>query len=184
MIKKILSTLFIFIQVSIVSANNSDSLFFSGENQFQISDTTYDCILVTNSKSTYKRVNLFGLNDSSLRVLNKNVSHKMLIDSIKSITFYGRGFWKGAYIGGGIGMVLGLIVGGSSNISFTGDGGSSKYDLGRGIGAGALLAIPFGLIGGGLGALFAEDRFYDLSKLDFPAKKEQIEFLMRKYSNK
>ncbi len=139
---------------------------------------------MTLSKKNYKKVYLSGLTDSSVRILEGNYSHKLIIDSIQSITFYGRGFMTGAAIGGGIGMALGLILGGG-NFSITGDGsGTGKYNFGQAFGSGFIIGIPFALIGGTLGGIFAEDKFYDLSNRSPAVKREMLSHLMKKYSDK
>lgn len=182
MIKFISLIIFVIILNSLTFANNSDTIIHSNKNDIITSDTTYNC-MVALSKRNYKKVNLFGLSDSSVKILHNDKSHELIIDSIRSITFYGHGFWTGAAIGGGIGMLLGLI-GGGEGFSLTGDGGSNKYSFGQAFSVGFILGIPFGLIGGGLGALFAEDKFYDFSDLNFEAKRNMLIHLMRKYSDR
>ncbi|MDQ3020287.1 MAG: hypothetical protein M3R36_06925 [Bacteroidota bacterium] len=179
---KLLIAAFIFLSSNLnLYSNNSDTIIVSKTNTISISDTTHNCMVVT-SKSIYKKVNLFALSDSSVEILDNNYSHDLAIDSIQSITFYGRGFWTGAVIGWSIGMLLGIISGG--NVYSGSDGQSPDYNFGAGLGIGLAVGVPFGLIGGGLGALFAEDKFYNFDKLDLSAKRKKLLRLMREHADK
>lgn len=161
--------------------NNSDPIVLKSKIFKAISDTTYDCTVVTGSRSIYKKVNLYGLKDSTLRMLDGEFSEEVHIKDIRTIKFHARGFWRGAAIGGGLGFVLGAI-GGADGISF-GDG-SNEGSFGEAFLGGFILGIPFALIGGGLGALFADDQFYDLSNLNFETKRRVVGYLVKEYSDK
>ncbi|MEO8210608.1 MAG: hypothetical protein ABI840_08595 [bacterium] len=181
---KLFIAAFIFLSSNLnLYSNNSDTIIASRKKTIIISDTTHYCMVLTLSKTVHKKVNLCGLRDSSVKILDNNYSHDLAIDSIQSITFYGRGFLKGAAIGGSIGMLTGIIFGGY-NISITGDGSSGDYNFGKAFALGFVIGVPFALIGGGVGALLAEDNFYDLSKMNFTNKRKKLIYLMKEYSDK
>ncbi|MBK8552393.1 MAG: hypothetical protein IPL53_15525 [Ignavibacteria bacterium] len=159
-----------------VILNNSDSIILKNKTFKAISDTTYDCTVVTGSRSIYKDVNLYGLKDSTLRMLDGEFSEEVHIKDIRTIRFHARGFWRGAAIGGGLGFVLGAIGGA--------DGIYGEGSIGQALGVGIILGVPFALIGGGLGALFADDQFYDLSNLNFETKRRVVGYLLKEYSDK
>jgi hypothetical protein len=156
-------------------------LMLSNSSSSEISDTTYKCTVTADSKNKYSDIQIHGLSDSSITVLKDDYSKEILIKDIQSIKFNGRGFMKGAAIGGGIGFVLGAIIG-AQGVNLGSDGSAAGSFHGA-VGLGFALGVPFGLIGGGLGALFAEDKFYDLSKLDFESKRKQIKYLIKEYSD-
>ena len=78
-----------------------------------------------------------------------------------------------------MGFLFGVIAG--SSLSY---GVGSSQRIGTTLLIGLLSAIPFGLIGGGLGSIFAEDQLYDLSNLNPEAKRKTIQYLMKEYSDK
>lgn len=175
--KKIITALSFFLILSNVYALNSDAILLLKKPE--IKNNPYDCTVVTGSRSIYEDVKLFGLNDSSVLIMKDEVSREILIKDIKSLKFKGRGFWKGAIIGGAIGFALGFWLGAELS---TIDHDEPDY-LGAGTGGGLLFGIPSALIGGGLGALFADDIFYDLSNLDFKAKRKKLKSLIKEYSD-
>ena len=179
--KKIIVVLVLLV-FSNANSNNSNSLLPLKNSIAEISDTTYKCTIFTFSKNIYKDANLSGLSDSTVRILRGESSTEIHINDIKSIKFKGRGFLSGAAVGGGIGFLLGAIAGAVG--SSLGSDGSYDGSLGGAIGVGALFAVPFALIGGGIGVLLSEDKFYDLSKLDFEAKRKRIKNLIIKYSDR
>ena len=77
---------------------------------------------------------------------------------------------------------MGALIG-ANGLNFTGDG-PSNGSFGLAIAVGILLTVPFGLIGGGLGALFADDHFYDLSNMNYETKLETIGNLIKEYSDR
>jgi len=151
-------------------------------NSILFSDTTYECTIVTSVKKVYKDVEMFSLSDSTVKTVKDENVKTVTIEEISSIKFNARGFGKGALIGGGIGFVTGFLIGSDGGINLGSDGGSSEFSFGAGIGTGVIPAIPFGLIGGGLGALFASDQYFDLSNLDFKKKRSKILILMKEFS--
>ncbi|MEO8210609.1 MAG: hypothetical protein ABI840_08600 [bacterium] len=172
----------IFLSANLIAfSNNSDTIIVSKRKTILVADTTQNCKLVTFSKNIYLKVNLFELKDSSVKILDNYYSYELSIDSIQSITFYERGFWTGAAIGGGIGMLLGLIGGG--DFSITGDG-SKEYKFGSAIYVGFLLGIPLALIGGAIGADLAQNDIHDFSTISFAAKRKKLIYLMKKYADK
>lgn len=177
-------TYFLFALLIVITLNQN---LFAGTstNAFtfsKLTDTTHDCSVVMNSFVKYENVNLSGFNDSTVRILVKDSSKELKIDDIRSITFNGSGFWKGAAIVGGIGFVLGAIMG-AQGVNLGSDG-SVDGSFGSAIGWGVIIAVPFGLIGGGFGALLAEDQFYDLSKMNSKTKRKKVAKLIREYSDR
>lgn len=138
-----------------------------------LKDTAYLCTIITNSRSVYKDVNMFGLKDSSVKFLKDDITGKLKIDDIRTVKFRGAGFMKGALIGYGIGFVSGFIIGGQDF------GYSNNFKFGNAMLGGFIVGIPFALIGGGLGSLFAEDKLYDLGKMDIEAKRKKLLYIMK-----
>lgn len=163
-------------------SNNKGGFLIIKNASSEITDTTYECTVVSVSKTIFAGANLCGLSDSSVTVLRGGSSTEILIKDIRSVKFKGRGFWKGAAIGSGIGFVLGFLAGASLSVSLS--EGNTPPVIGPGTAIGALFAVPFGLIGGGLGVLFTEDKFYNLSKLDFDEKRKKVRYLIIKYSDR
>ncbi len=148
----------------------------------KITDTTYDCEVITISGALYSDVNISGLSDSSVKILKKDSVTEIMIKDISSIKFYRRGFWKGAMIGMGTAFAIGLLAG--KGIYTTGDGGSNEFKVGNVLLVGIILSVPFGLIGGGIGHLFASDQLYVLSNSSFEEKRKEVRYLIKEYSDK
>ena len=180
--KKIMMTFFLFVAIPDLYPNFPETIVTKNNSFKRVTDTTYDCTVVTGSRSIYKNVKLFALKDSAIMILKDDVSEKLLINNIRTIKFKGRGFWKGAVIGGGIGFGVGAIIGADG--LHLGSDGSTDGSLGQSLAIGAVLGISFGLLGGGFGALFAEDKFYDLSKMDFVSKRNKLKYLMKENSDR
>ncbi|MDQ3020286.1 MAG: hypothetical protein M3R36_06920 [Bacteroidota bacterium] len=178
MIKLFLNLLCIFFLPSFILSNNSDTIISSKKFTFQTKDTTSECKIITNSRSTYKDVQLFGLSDSTVKILKNGVTRELQINEIRILKFTGRGFGKGALIGGGIGFVMGFIIGGQ-NLGYS----NNDFSFGKGIAGGFLIGVPFFFMGGGLGALFAENKLYDLGNMDLLSRKNKINLLIKEYSD-
>ncbi|MEO8210610.1 MAG: hypothetical protein ABI840_08605 [bacterium] len=177
--KLFLLALFMFFLTSFVIPNNSDTIISSKKIAYQTKDTTSECKIITNSRSTYTDVQLFGLSDSSVKILKNGVTKELPVNEIRIIKFTGKGFGKGALIGGGIGFVMGFIIGGQ-NLGYS----NNDFSFGKGIAGGFIIGVPFFFIGGGLGALFAEDKLYDLGNMDFLSKRKKIISLIKDYSDR
>ncbi len=117
------------------SGNNNQIIISSSE----ITDTTYSCMITTIKGMVYKEVNIFGLSDSSFKILQKDSVKELMIKDVSKIKFYRRGFWKGTRVGIAIGFALVLLAG----KGFTTGDGSRKYDIGTAFAVGCILAIPF-----------------------------------------
>lgn len=143
-----------------------------------ITDTTHECTVITSSRSVYEDVVIYGLSDSSVKVLKQDVSKELLIREIRTIKFHPRGFQKGALIGAGIGFAVGFIVGGQ------GLGFSKNFKFGEGVLVGMITALPICLIGGGIGALFAGSHLYDLGNMDLKSKREKVSYLIKEFSDR
>jgi len=175
MLKIITVTLIMLSAYEVVYPETSDSL---KKISVILKDTASDCTVITNSRSVYKDVKLFLLMDSTVRFLKDETTGKLIISDIRTIKFKGAGFMKGAVIGWAIGFVSGFIIG-CQDFGF-----SNEFNFGNGMLGGFIIGIPFALIGGGIGALFAEDKLYDLSNLDFDSKRKKILFLMKEYPDR
>jgi len=181
MIKIIISLIIIFLtnHVNLFSQTISkDSIVSLNKKIISITDTTYECTVVTASRSVYKDVNMYGLRDSSIKILKKGVARELFINDIRTLKFNARGFGKGALIGAAAGFVLGFVAGGQ------GFGFNNGFKIGDGMLVGFITAIPFCFIGGGLGVLFAEDQFFDLSNLDYKGKKDKLKYLILEFSDR
>ncbi|HMS32521.1 MAG TPA: hypothetical protein PKC91_00400 [Ignavibacteria bacterium] len=167
------TSVFIILIFSEVYSQNSDTSILSKKRNIILKDTSYLCTVITNSRSVYKDVNMFGLKDSTVRFLKEDISVKLNIKEIRTVKFRGAGFMKGAFIGYGIGFVSGFILGGQSF------GYSGSFKFGNAMLGGFIIGIPFALIGGGLGSLFAEDKLYDLGKMDLESKRKKLFYIMK-----
>ncbi len=136
--------------------------------------TAYECTVTTNSMKVYKNVKLSELSDSAVKIFIGNKPKEIYIKDIRSVKFGNGGFWKGARIGAAGAVVIGLIIG---LIDSTGE-----Y-LWDGIKIGLVLAVPLGI---GLSIFYEvkNDGVYDLSKLDFQAKRKKVKLLIKMYSAK
>lgn len=173
MLKKLLVIIIALSAFTKASPHKSDTLYISENKSVILKDTANDCTAVTGSRSVYKDINLYLLKDSTVRFLKNDVSGELNIKDIRTIKFKGRGFMKGAVIGYAIGFVSGFILG-CQDFGF-----SNEFNFGDGMLGGFIVGIPFALIGGGLGSLFAEDRLYDLGNLDLDSKRKIILYLMK-----
>ncbi|MEO8664839.1 MAG: hypothetical protein ABI462_05025 [Ignavibacteria bacterium] len=142
-------------------------------------DTTSSCNIATTNGVVYKKVNMFDADDSTVKILKNNYVKVIPVKDIRSITFQGHGFGPGALTGAAIAFGLGLL--GGKGINATGDG-TQEWKIGTALAIGCILAVPLLLIGGGIGALLADDKLYDLSELNFEDKRKQILFLIKEYS--
>jgi len=95
-------------------------------------------------------VNTFSVTDSLL-ILNQNKSNlRFPINDVSKISIRdGNKFWTGAGIGASIGFILGFIGGGFFHL-----GGQAVFNLQYGLLVGSIAAVPFGLVGGWIGAFF------------------------------
>lgn len=164
--------------MSKVYSQKSDTSLLLKKKTFILKDTANDCTIITSSRSVYKDVNMFGLKDSTVRFLKDDLTGKLMINDIRTIKFKGTGFWRGALIGYGIGFVSGFIIG-CYDLGF-----SNEFKFGDGFAVGFLIGIPFALVGGGLGSLFAEDKLYDMGNMNLEAKRKKIMYLMKEYPDR
>ena len=95
------------------------------------------------------------------------------VRDIRSVKLNNSGFWKGARYGAGGALAIGLIIG------LTDTTGEYLWD---GIKIGLLLAIPLG-IGTGIFYEIKIDKEFDLSKLDFQAKRKKIKYIIRTFQS-
>ena len=180
--KKLITVLLFSLIISNAYSNHSGAYLYLKKSIVEITDTTYECTIVTGSKCIYKAAELYVLSDSSVIILRGDVKTEILIKDIRSIKFKGRGFWKGAVIGGGIGFGIGFIAGANATDALY--AGTQDHSVaGLGILFGVIFAVPSGLIGGGIQSLLAKDKYYDLSNLDFEAKRKKIKQLINEYSD-
>ncbi len=172
------TSVLLFLVFSKVYSQNTDTSKIHKNKFVILKDTSYLCTIITNSRSVYKDVNMFGLKDSTVKFLKDDITGKLKIDEIRTVKFRGAGFMKGALIGYGIGFVSGFILGGQSF------GYSGSFKFGNAMIGGFIIGIPFALIGGGLGSLFAEDKLYDLGKMDLEAKRKKLMYLMKEFPDR
>ncbi len=135
--------------------------------------TLAECTLTTNTMRVYKNVKLSESGDSAVKVFIGSKTKEILIRDIRSVNFNKGGFWKGARDGAAGGLVIGLIIG---LLDSTGE-----Y-LWEGIKIGLLLAVPLS-IGTGIFYEIKNDGEYDLSKLDFQAKRKKIKHIIRTFQS-
>ena len=189
--KSVIIIISVFLIITNAHSNNSDSVVSLKKNTAESADTSYlsadvkdsavkaeritvtDCTITTNSFIVYKNVKLSELSDSSVKIFIGSKSREILIRDIRSVKFPKSGFWKGARYGAGGALAIGLIIG------LTDTTGEYLWD---GIKIGLLLAIPLGISTG----IFYEikiDKKFDLSKLDFQAKRKKIKYIIRTFQS-
>ncbi|MDZ4713014.1 MAG: hypothetical protein SGI89_11910 [bacterium] len=162
------------------SFSSSDSLSSLKKNFYTFPDTTDNCDVIMMNGFLHNKVNLFGLNDSTVKILKSDVTKKIKINDIRSVKFKGRGFMKGLGIGALTGFVVGVIAGADG---FSLVHKSEKGSFGQAFALGMILAIPLGVIGGPLGAAFAEDQYFNAGNLDFDSKCKKLYKLMKEYKD-
>jgi hypothetical protein len=188
--KRIIFILSLFLINSISYSYNSDSLVSLKKSTADSADKTYnsaiisdsavkalpitalECTVTTNSMKIFKNVKLSELSDSTVKIFIGSKTKEIHIKDIRTIDFNQGGFWKGAIDGAAGALVLGLILG------LLDSTGAYLWD---GIKIGLVLAVPLGI---GLGIFYEvkNDGVYDLSKLDFKAKRKKVKLLINKYS--
>lgn len=131
--------------------------------------TKNECTVMMLSGKIYNDVRISGMSDSSVNILKNKRPEIILIKDISSIKMEGKGFWKGALIGGGAALMLGFIAG---NLDTTGE-----Y-LWDGIKLGMALVLPLAIVGG---IFESKDTVYEMRAMDFRMKKKQIKYLLRYY---
>jgi len=189
--KSVIIIISVFLIITNAHSNNSDSVVSLKKYTAESADTSYlsadvkdsavkaeritvtDCTITTNSFIVYKNVKLSELSDSSIKIFIGNKSKVIPVRDIRSVKLNNSGFWKGARYGAGGAMAIGLIIG---LIDTTGE-----Y-LWDGIKIGLLLAIPLG-IGTGIFYEIKKDKEFDLSKLDFQAKRKKIKYIIRTFQS-
>lgn len=135
--------------------------------------TSLECTVTANSMKVYKNVKLSESGDSAVKIFIGNKTKEILIKDIRSVIFNKGGFWKGARDGAAGGMVIGLIIG------LLDSTGEYIWD---GIKIGLLLAVPLS-IGTGIFYEIKNEGEYDLSKLDFQAKRKKIKHIIRTFQS-
>ena len=178
--KNIIAVLSILLIFSDSYSFNSEALIFSYTSEKK--DNPLEITVVTGSNKIYRDVKLAEIIDSNILISKDTASSKIHIEDIKSIKIKGRGFWTGAAVGGVIGFGIGFFAGANATDALYA-GTQDHSILGLGILLGVIFAVPAGLIGGGIQSLLTEDKYYDLCKLDFEAKRKKLKNLMREFSN-
>ena len=189
--KSVIIIISVFLIITNAHSNNSDSVVSLKKNTAESADTSYlsadvkdsavkaeritvtDCTITTNSFIVYKNVKLSELSDSSVKIFIGSKSKEIPVRDIRSVKLNNSGFWKGARYGAGGALAIGLIIG------LTDTTGEYLWD---GIKIGLLLAIPLGISTG----IFYEikiDKKFDLSKLDFRAKRKKIKYIIRTFQS-
>lgn len=134
-------------------------------------DTTDKCDLFVNDKSFMSGVLLVKDTDTTIKVIKDNKSKILNIAVIRKIVFrsnapFGKGYLIGSLIGAGVSFV---------SIMLLSMGSAEVYQY---IVYSALGSIPFGVIGGLLGEIFAKDDIYLFENGIYPAKIKRIHYAM------
>lgn len=126
------------------------------------------------SKVTFVYVNLYGLNDSSVK--------EILIKNIKSIKFKGGGFWNVVFIGTGTAFVLGYVT---IALADTADEEfKNRSDFLNGLLVRTAFALPLVLIGGVIGTETPKNHIYNFKMADIEATKIKLKYIFKNYSNR
>lgn len=137
-------------------------------------DTTDKCDLYLNDKTMMSGVMLVKDTDSTIKVIKENRTKIQNISGIRKIAFkttapFGKGYLIGSLVGAGISFVTILLLS---------LGSAEVYQY---IVYSALGSIPFGVIGGLLGEIFARDDIYLFESGNYPAKLKRIHYAMSKH---
>ncbi|HMQ80629.1 MAG TPA: hypothetical protein PKE39_11430 [Ignavibacteria bacterium] len=139
------------------------------------SDTTGKCDLYLQDKSVLSGVLLVADTDTTLKVIKENKSKIINLAGIRKIVFkssapFGKGYLIGSIIGAGVSFLT---------IYLFSLGGADVYHY---IVYSGLGSIPFGIIGGLFGELFARDDIYLFNKGIYPGKVKRIKALIQKHT--
>lgn len=137
-------------------------------------DTTDKCDLYLNNKTMMSGVLLVKDTDSTIKVIKDNRTKIQNISGIRKIAFkttapFGKGYLIGSLVGAGVSFVTILLLS---------LGSAEVYQY---IVYSALGSIPFGVIGGLLGEIFARDDIYLFDSGNYPAKLKRIHYAMSKH---
>lgn len=155
---------------TVIKAKADSSVFISFVKKVTArTHITNECTVITLSGKFYKDVRITGLSDSTLKIYKNSKSKEILLKDISSVKIEGRGFWKGALLGSGGGLLIGFIAG---NLDTTGE-----Y-LWDGMKLGMALALPLAIVGG---IFESKDTVYDMRAMDIKRKKKELKYIFRYY---
>lgn len=138
-------------------------------------DTSGRCDIYLQDKSVLNDVLLVIDTDSTIKVINEDRTKILSIAGIRKIAFkttapFGKGYWIGSIIGAGVSFLTIYILSlGSADVY--------HYIVYSGLGS-----IPFGIIGGLFGELFARDDIYLFHKGMYPQKINIIKAAIEKHT--
>lgn len=180
--KKLIFVIFIVCCTEVNSQSADANIIFksTGAKSMDLKDTSNICTITMNSRSVYEDVQMFNLIDSTVGFLKDKKSGKLNVADIRTIKFKAKGFWKGALYGTGAGFLTGFVIRVTGGLKLESDG-SNDGSIGQGFAVGVILAVPVGLIGGGIGSLIAEDHLYDMSDYSYIKKRSMIYHLIKEY---
>lgn len=124
--------------------------------------------------------NKFIVNDSFLIADPVRYNYRARLNNINKVSIRtGTKGWTGLAWGAGFGYFLGFWFGGYFTMH-----GNSVFHLDHALLGGLIIAVPFGLIGGLAGLLFANYDDYELSKIKSENKKKSLENFLKEYNLK
>ncbi len=138
-------------------------------------DTSGRCDIYLQDKSVMSDVLLVIDTDSTIKVIKENRTKILNIAGLRKIVFkttapFGKGYWIGSIIGAGVSfLTIYLFSLGSADVY--------HYIVYSGLGS-----IPFGIIGGLFGELFARDDIYLFHKGIYPGKIKIIKAAIEKHT--
>lgn len=144
--------------------------------------TSVDCNVYTDNGLKYSDMNLMSMGDSTLLMLRKSqtspdIEKTIRINDIRKLEFEGPGFGRGMLIGSLIGFGMGLAF----CLSMPDLIGYNNLPFEDMMGISLSCAIPSGLIGGLIGAIFRKDDIYLLPKGYSNPKAKRIKYLIEKH---
>ncbi len=126
-----------------------------------------------------KNINKFTLTDKSLIADTLRYRYSVDLSGIKRVHFAnGSAFWNVAGITGAVGFAIGFLAGGFFTLQ---EHGPHEFHLNQAFAGGAIMGIPFALIGGLIGALSDNYDSYDLRDVKKDKRHEYFKKLFAKY---
>jgi hypothetical protein len=160
-LKTVLSLLFI-------SAN----LFCQVETELIVSDTTDECTVYLSDKSEYKDIRIVYIEDTNIVLVRDGMERNCSIEKLKTIKFNGKnGFLKGALYTGGTLALATLILTGITHDNESGKGFAFMV--------GSMTILPGALIGGIIGMLLQEDKYYDMTTDNIKTKIKRLRYIIK-----
>lgn len=170
--KILLVSLLMVMSLGVYSQNDSTSVFYMPQ-------------LKIYQKEKGKEVSYFFENDytrfdvTPTRLIADTAKYiySVELQNIRKMSFrYGSNFGKAAFVSGAVGFGMGFLLGGFFSLD-----PRPKFHLAPALLGGCIIALPFALIGGIVGALLPAYDDYEVNKVSSEQKRTYIMRLLKKY---